>query len=94
LRLGNAPEVELRLHPGTGDLAAVAADVDALLSGLRLGLLLAPDRYGEKQALSAATVTTDAGRVVVRAPWPMEGLDRACQEVAGRMRARGSPPPP
>ena len=53
LRLGDAPELELRLRPAATDAATVASDLDGLLATLRLGLLLAPDRYGEKQALSS-----------------------------------------
>jgi hypothetical protein len=42
---------------------------------------------GEKEAVAAARVAAQAGHVAVQIPWPLSGLDRACQQLAARARA-------
>lgn len=88
--LGASPEVVVRLEMAKGgDAAAIEKAVASLLSSLRLLTLLAPDRFGEKGALQQAVVGRDGAQVVVRAPWPYEGLDRGAAAIAGQLRAIG-----
>ena len=88
--LGNSPELLLRLEPGEGaDSAAIEGGVTALLSNLRLLTMLAPDRIGEKEALRQAVVNREGTNVVVRAPWPYEGLERGAASLAARLRGNG-----
>jgi len=97
--LGSSPELVIRLDPGEGaDAATIEKGVAGLLSNLRLLTMLAPDRFGEKEALKQATVGKEGSQVVVRAPWPQEGLERGAAELAARLRANGGlepgvPPP-
>jgi len=51
------------------------------VSELRLLTLLLPDVAGEKAALGGARITANGDRVAVTAPWPYEGLDRACRRL-------------
>jgi hypothetical protein len=89
--LGASPEMVVRLEPAEGaDSAAIEQGVTALLSNLRLLTLLAQDRIGEKEALRQAVVSREGTNVVVRAPWPYEGLDRGAASLAARLRANGS----
>jgi hypothetical protein len=86
--LGGSPELVLQLEPMEGaDSAAIEQGVTALLANLRLLTLLAPDRIGEKDALRHAVVSREGAKVVVRAPWPTEGLDQAAAMLAARLRA-------
>jgi hypothetical protein len=100
LTLGDEPAIDLRLSAQEGvDAAELARGVEALLAGLRLGLVLAPDRYGEKEAVGAATTKVEGAEVALHVPWPLAGFDRAAQELADRMRAAdapaaGAPPAP
>lgn len=83
LELGSAPRVELSLRPPAGgDTAALSRDAETVLAAMRLATLLLPDRYGEKEALAKAQVAVEGRAVVVRAPWPVDGLDRACEALA------------
>jgi len=89
--LGMSPEVVMRLEPTEGgDTAAIEKGLTSMLANLRLLTMLAPDRFGEKGALQQAVVSRDGGQVVVRAPWPYEGLDRGAALLAERLRAIGS----
>lgn len=96
--LGASPEVVIRLEPANGaDSAAIEQGATALLANLRLLTLLAPDRIGEKEALRQAVVGREGGNIVVRAPWPYEGLERGAAILAARLRATESaeaPPAP
>jgi hypothetical protein len=87
LTLGKAPELVVRLEPiEASDTAAVAESARSFLSQLGLLLLLAPDVAGEKEALRAASVESAGAVVVLRAPWPYEGLDRGAARLAAKMR--------
>lgn len=88
--LGSSPELVVRLdaRPG-GDSAGIEKGVTGLLSNLRLLTMLAPDRFGEKEALRQAVVTREGSQVVVRAPWPQAGLERGAAQLAAQMRANG-----
>ena len=93
LTLGDEPAIDLRLTAQEGvEAAELARGIEALLAGLRLGLVLSPDRYGEKDAVGAATTKVEGGEVALHVPWPLSGFDRAAQELADRVRA-ASPPP-
>ena len=88
--LGGSPEIVMRLEPTQGaDSAAIERGVTALLSNVRLLTLLMPDRAGEKEALRQAVVSREGADVVVRAPWPYDGLDRAAAHLAARLRGNG-----
>ncbi|MEJ7731909.1 MAG: hypothetical protein WKG00_22200 [Polyangiaceae bacterium] len=92
LTLGDEPAIDLRLTAQEGvDAGELARGVEALLAGLRLGLMLAPDRYGEKEAVAAATTRVEGAEVALHVPWPRFGFDRAAQELADRMRAADAP---
>jgi len=83
LVLGDPPKIEIEIEPKGGENAdALAKETETFLGQLRLGLVLFPDQMGEKTALSSAVVTSENGRVRVRGPWPLEGLDRACAKLA------------
>ncbi len=87
--LGDDPRVDLAIEPKGGENAeALGKDVEQLLSLLRLGLVAVPDQVGEKSALSSAKVTVEEGRVRVRGPWPLEGLDRGCAKLAVALGAK------
>lgn len=87
--LGDDPQVDLGIEPKGGENAeALGKDVEQLLSLLRLGLVAVPDQVGEKSALSSAKVTVEEGRVRVRGPWPLEGLDRGCAKLAAALGAK------
>jgi hypothetical protein len=88
ITLGDNPLVALRIEPRAGqDPAPIAADIERSLLALRVLLLLTPDVMGEKEAVAAARVAAQAGHVTVQIPWPLSGLDRACQQLAARARA-------
>jgi hypothetical protein len=88
ITLGDNPLVALRIEPRAGqDPAPIAADIERSLLALRMLLLLTPDVMGEKEAVAAARVAAQAGHVAVQIPWPLSGLDRACQQLAARVRA-------
>jgi hypothetical protein len=83
LALGADPSVSLDLEPKGGENAdALGKDVETFLGRLRLALVLVQDQMGEKTALSSAKVSVENGEVMIRGPWPMEGLDRGCQKLA------------
>jgi hypothetical protein len=89
MTLGKSPSLNVRVEPQPGqDPALLAADLGRALGSLRVLLLLAPDAAGEKEALSSASVSAENGAVIVRAPWPYEGLDRACEQLARALRQR------
>lgn len=97
--LGSSPELVLRLDPTEGtDPATIEQGMAALLTNLRLLTLLAPDRMGEKEALRQAIVRREGAQVVVRAPWPYDGIDRGAAALAARIRGNDSadatPTPP
>jgi hypothetical protein len=84
MALGDEPSVDIDIEPKGGENAdALGKDVEAFLSHLRLALVLFPDQAGEKTALSSVKVATEDGHVRVRAPWPLEGLDRGCDKLVG-----------
>lgn len=92
--LGSSPEIVLRLEPNEGaDSAAIEQAATALLSNLRLLTLLVPDRTGEKEALRQAVVAREGAQVVIRAPWPYEGLDRGAALLAAQLRGNDAPQP-
>lgn len=97
--LGGSPELVVRLEAAEGaDSAAIEQGVTGLLANLRLLMLLAPDRIGEKEALRQAVVSREGAKVVVRAPWPNDGLDRGAAALTARLRANSgadaAPTPP
>lgn len=93
--LGTSPEFVMRLEPAKdADSAAIEEGLKALLSNLRLLTLLAPDRIGEKDALRQAVVSREGTNVVVRAPWPYDGLERGAASLAAQLRHNGSTEPP
>lgn len=86
LTLGDEPRFDLSIEPKGGeDAGALGSDVGQLLTLLRLGLVAVPDQMGEKSALSSATVAVEEGRVRVRGLWPLEGLDRGCENLAKKI---------
>ena len=92
LTLGDQPALDLRLSGQEGvDAAEVAKGMEALLAGMRLAMILAPDRYGEKEAIGAATTKIEGAEVTLHAPWPLAGFDRAAQELADHIRAADAP---
>jgi hypothetical protein len=92
LTLGEQPALDLRLSAQDGvDAGELARGVESLLAGLRLALVLAPDRYGEKEAVGAATTKVEGAEVALHVPWPLSGFDRAAQELADRLRAADAP---
>jgi len=87
LTLGKSPELVLHLEPtNPADAPAIAEGARTLLRELGLLLLLAPDVAGEKEALRAASVDAAGSSVVIRAPWPYEGLDRGARRLAEALR--------
>lgn len=88
--LDKNPELSLYLEPAEGqDPEPIRADADRVLAAGRLAMMLLPqDTMGGKEALSGATTTVAKGKVQIRAPWPYEGLDRACEKLAAQWRAR------
>lgn len=100
IKLGESPLIDLRIEPRAGqDPAPIAADIERALAAVRVFLLLTPDVMGEKEAIAAARVAAQPGHVTVQIPWPLSGLDRACRDLATRIRASldaasaSSPPP-
>jgi hypothetical protein len=92
--LGTNPELVLRLEPEPGvDSATIEKGAADLLANMRLLMMLAPDRFGEKEALRQAVVSRDGAQVVVRAPWPYEGLEQGSAVLAARIRAFGAAEP-
>lgn len=55
--------------------------MESFLGRLRLGLVLFPDHFGEKTALSSTKVTVENEHVHIRGAWPLEGIDRGCQKL-------------
>lgn len=89
--LGTSPELVVRLDAREGgDAAGIEKGIGGLLANLRLLTMLAPDRFGEKEALRQAAVTREGSQVVVRASWPQEGLERGAAQLAARMRGNGA----
>jgi hypothetical protein len=87
MALGQAPELAMRLQPVAGETAAaLAGDVETVLGDLKLVTLLLPDLFGEKRALQSAQVKAAPDAVEIRAPWPLDGLDRACERLARLLR--------
>jgi hypothetical protein len=87
LSLGDEPAIDIDVEPKGGENAeALGRDVETLLAALRLGLVLTQDRMGEKAALSSAKVAVEQEHVRIRAAWPLEGLDRACAQLAERLK--------
>jgi len=83
LVLGASPELVLRLEATkAADVPALEEGTRGLLADLGLALLLVPDVAGEKDAVRGASVGREGGVVVVRAPWPREGLDRGAVRLA------------
>ncbi|TKD08908.1 hypothetical protein [Polyangium fumosum] len=92
LALSGSPELVVRLEPTkAADAPKLEEGARALLADLGLVLLLLPDVAGEKEALRATTLKRDGDVVVLRAPWPYEGLDRATAELAGKLRGAENP---
>ena len=92
LTLGGSPELVVRFEPTkAADAPKLEEGARALLSDLGLMLLLAPDVAGEKEAVRSATVKRDGDVVVLRAPWPYDGLDRAAATLAGKLRGAEIP---
>jgi hypothetical protein len=88
LTLGPSPELVLRLEPAKAeDAQALEEGTRAMITGLGLALLFSPDVAGEKEALRAASIARENSLVVVRAPFPYEGLDRAAAKLAAFVRA-------
>jgi hypothetical protein len=84
--LGDEPNIDIGIEPKGGeDAAALGRDIEQLLAGARIALVLAPDQMGEKSALSSAKVTVEEGRVHIRGPWPLEGLERGCAKLAAAL---------
>ena len=93
--LGSSPEVEMRLEAAPGTPAAsLASDVEVVLGDLRLIMLLLPDVAGEKQALQNLKVTSSGSEVVLKTPWPHEGLDRGCAALSRLLRGVAPAPTP
>lgn len=89
LTLGDAPALLMRITPASGEQsAALAADIQALLGGLKLFLVALPDVAGANEALAGAQAATNGALVEIRAQWPYDGLDRAIAGLAQRLRAR------
>lgn len=89
LTLGDAPALLMRITPASGEQsAALAADIQALLGGLKLFLVALPDVAGANGALADAQAATNGALVELRAQWPYDGLDRAFAELAQQLRAR------
>lgn len=83
LRLSAQPELLVRLVPTRPEDAKLVEDeTRSMLTALGLLLLLAPDVAGEKDAIRAASVSKQGEIVVISAPWPYEGLDRAASKLA------------
>ncbi|MRG95220.1 hypothetical protein GF068_25355 [Polyangium spumosum] len=92
LALSGSPELVVRLEPTkAADAPKLEEGARSLLSDLGLVLLLAQDVAGEKEALRATTVKREGDVVVLRAPWPYEGLDRAAAGLAGKLRGAEIP---
>ncbi|MDI3282799.1 hypothetical protein [Polyangium sp. 15x6] len=92
LALGGSPELVVRLEPTkAADAPKLEEGTRALLSDLGLALLLVPDVAGEKEALRATTVKREGDVVVLRAAWPYDGLDRAAEKLAGKLRGAEIP---
>lgn len=86
--LGGSPLIDIRIEPASGqDPAPIAADLERAIVALRMLLLLTPDVAGEKEAVAGARVASQAGYVSLQIPWPLDGLDRACQRLAEQIRA-------
>ncbi|MFO0587185.1 MAG: hypothetical protein U0441_06595 [Polyangiaceae bacterium] len=80
--LGDDPQIDIDIEPKGGEKPeTLGQDVESFLGKLRLGLVLFPDRFGEKTALSSAKVAVENEHVRVRGPWPLEGLDRGCEKL-------------
>lgn len=82
LSLGDEPGMDLDVEPKGGENPdALGKDVESFLGRLRLGLVLFPDHFGEKTALSSTKVTVENEHVHIRGAWPLEGIDRGCQKL-------------
>jgi len=87
MTLGAAPRVTMRVEPAAGEAAAaLAADLETVVGGLKLVTLLLADQMGEKAALQSAQVQAGPQAVEIRADWPLDGLDRACARLAQKLR--------
>lgn len=76
--LSGAPKLSLLAKPTSETTsAALAADFTSLLSRVRLLMLLLPDQYGEKGALSSVTVSATDQGVLIEGTWPLDGVERA-----------------
>ncbi|MDI1446542.1 hypothetical protein [Polyangium sp. 6x1] len=92
LALGGSPELVVRLEPTkAADAPKLEEGARGLLGDLGLALLLLPDVAGEKEALRGTTVKREGNVVVLRAPWPYEGLDRATATLADKLRGAEIP---
>lgn len=85
MTLGDAPAITLRITPIAGATPAeLAGDAETVLGDLKLVTLLLPeDVAGEQGALRSARVTARNTDVEIHADWPIDGLDRACERLAG-----------
>jgi hypothetical protein len=87
--LGSAPKLHISAKAAPGvDAATLQSKTTGAIGALRLALLLLPDPYGAKTALGSAAVTTTPTGIDVQLDWPYAGLERACDDLAGVVRAR------
>lgn len=85
--LGSAPEITMSIEPAPGvEPAALAREIERVLVEMRLLTFLLPDVAGEKGAIAGARAKAAGERVELTAPWPYEGLDRACARLAALLR--------
>lgn len=92
MTLGEAPRITMRVEPVTGEtVEGVTGDLGMILTGLKLVTLLLPEQMGEKRALQSAQVQAVAGAAQIQADWPLDGLDLACQRLAGAIQGVVSP---
>jgi hypothetical protein len=91
ITLGSAPVIAIRLEPAAGTKpAALAKDLGSAFDELRMVTLVTPDVAGEKEALRTVTVTANGTGVDVRAPWPLDGLDKGCALLASAIHPGGA----
>ncbi|AKT42672.1 hypothetical protein [Chondromyces crocatus] len=90
--LDEAPKIAMRVSPVSGETAAtLTEDLKTIVAGLKLVMLLMPDRMGEKRALQSTVITAATDAAEVNTVWPADGLDQAFQRLATTLRSFSSP---
>jgi hypothetical protein len=85
LSLGDKPAFDVRIDLQKGENAAeFAKDLEGMFSAFRIASLFLPDVAGEQGLVAGAEVSVEGERVRVKAPWSVEGAEKAMAKLRDR----------